>query len=714
MKRGSKTDKLNKINAYIKMSNIYKSKRIANHLAHEKSPYLLQHAHNPVDWYPWGEKVFQKARKENKPLFLSIGYSTCHWCHVMAKESFEDDEVARLLNNNFICIKVDREERPDIDSVFMKVCQLLTGGGGWPLTIIMTPDKRPFFAATYIPKEDAFGQRGLLSLLPYVKNVWNRRQAEINTSIESILASLKRLEEIPLSGVHIDSAILRKAYGHLMQDFDKDYGGFGKAPKFPFPSQLFFLLRYWDHTADDHACFMVEKTLQRMRKGGIFDHIGYGFHRYSTDAQWHVPHFEKMLYDQALLAIAYSEAYQATNKTEYKMTVSQIFTYVVQNLTAPTGGFFCAEDADSEGEEGKFYLWRADEIEEVLTPDEARIIKTVFTISDEGNFQQTGHNIFHMQNSLDDIGATLGCTFDEITTTVETARLKLFSVRERRIHPHRDDKILTSWNGLMIAALANGYQILSHNKYLSEAQKAAHFILTRMHDTDGRLLHRFCDGQAAIMANLDDYAFFIWGLLDLYEACFDVHYLDAALTLNDQVIKYFWDEKNGGFFYTACDEENILIREKSIQDGALPSGNAVAMLNLLKLGHITGNSQFLTLGHKLSDAFSYLIHQTPGYFPQFLVALDFLIRDVSRVVISGDPKNNDTQEMLYSLRHHFIPHKIVLLSAPDKSITRHASFTDNCDPLEGKATAYICRNQTCMLPTTDCATMLSLLINKNK
>ncbi|MGA1824290.1 MAG: thioredoxin domain-containing protein [bacterium] len=695
------------------MSGINKAEPECNHLASEKSPYLLQHAYNPVDWYPWKEEVFQKARQENKPLFLSIGYSTCHWCHVMAEESFEDEEVAHLLNANFMCIKVDREERPDIDSIYMKVCQLLTGGGGWPLTIIMTPDKKPFFAATYIPKKDAFGRRGLVSLLPYIKTIWDTKQAEIKTSIESICATLKRIEETPRSGGPMDPEILGKAFRQHLHDFDNEFGGFGRAPKFPSPAHLFFLLRYWDQTAHERAFFMIEKTLQSMRRGGIFDHIGYGFHRYSTDEQWRVPHFEKMLYDQALLAIAYSETYQATNKCEYKTTAGQIFAYVLEKLTAPFGGFYCAEDADSEGEEGKFYLWRAEEIDEVLSPEEAEVIKTVFSVSDTGNFQQTRNNILYMCNSLNDISATLGRPIGDLASIMETARQKLFSAREKRIHPHRDEKILTSWNGLMIAALARGHQILSHHHYLSAAQKAVDFILMHMRERNGRLLHRFCDGQADVMGNLDDYAFFMWGLLDLYEACFDVHYLDAALMLNDHLIDYFWDHTNGGFFYTACDAENILIREKSVQDGALPSGNAVAMLNLLKLGYITGNHRFLELARQISDAFSGLIHQAPASFPHFLAAFCFLTGDVSQVVISGDLENNDTHELLRALYDHFIPNKVVLVCAQGQSITQHAAFTDY-KPIDGKATAYICRNQTCMLPTTDSTTMLSLLSTKHK
>ncbi len=697
--------------------NSDKSERPYNRLKFEKSPYLLQHADNPVEWYPWGEEAFEKARKENKPIFLSIGYSTCHWCHVMEHESFEDPEVARLMNEAFICIKVDREERPDIDKIYMTVCQMLTGSGGWPLTIIMTPDKKPFFAATYIPKESRFGRAGMVDLIPQIKERWATNQSELLNSASQIVSFLKQPPP-DSSAKELDHTILQSAFNQLSQRFDQSYGGFSSSPKFPTPHNLLFLLRYWKRSGDKHALAMVEKTLQAMRLGGIYDHVGYGFHRYSTDGRWFLPHFEKMLYDQAMLAMAYTEAYQATGNEEYEKTAREIFTYVLRDMTAKDGGFFSAEDADSEGEEGKFYLWSQDEIQRILTKEESELIIKIFNLEKEGNFaeeatrKKTGSNLMHLKKPLTEIATDLKMSAQVLQKTLDAARQKLFNVREKRIHPHKDDKILTDWNGLMIAALAKGAQAFDDLHYVKAAKLSADFILKNMYQADGRLLHRYRDKQAAITAHLDDYAFLVWGLIELYEATFEIKYLQTALDLNRDLIIHFWDNKHGGFYFTSDEGEDLLVRQKEVYDGAIPSGNSVAMLNLLRLGRITATTDFEEKAAKIGSAFSSTVTQMPAAYTQLMVALDFAMDSSHEVVIVGDLMKKDTVDVLKTLRAQFVPNKVVLFrpSGEDTSALSHiAPFTKNLSSLNGKTTVYVCTNYTCKMPTTEATTMLDLL-----
>lgn len=463
--------------------------RKPNRLIYEKNPYLLQHAYNPVDWYPWGQEAFEKAKKEDKPIFLSIGYSTCHWCHVMERESYDDEEVARLINDAFVSIKVDREERPDIDSTYMRACQALIGSGGWPLNIILTPDKKPFFAATYIPKESIFGRTGMLELIPRIKDLWEKNRDEVEKTAMKVTSSIREVYR-GKPGEELDKDVFNMAYEQLLTMFDEQHGGFDDAPKFPTPHNLQFLLRYWRRTRDIIALRMVERTLTGMRMGGIYDHIGFGFHRYSTDSKWLVPHFEKMLYDQALIAMAYIEAYQATKDEEYGRAAREIFTYVLRDMTSPEGGFYSGEDADSEGVEGKFYVWTENEIRTVLG-EESDLVKRIFNIEEEGNFREegrlTGKNILHLTGSLSEIASDLKVPVDKLQKLLDDARLKLFTARERRIHPGKDDKILVDWNGFMIAALSKGAQVFNEPAYADAAQRAADFILENMHDSRGRL-----------------------------------------------------------------------------------------------------------------------------------------------------------------------------------------------------------------------------------
>jgi uncharacterized protein YyaL (SSP411 family) len=690
---------------------------MASRLTKEKSPYLLQHAGNPVDWYPWGPEAFQKAARENKPIFLSIGYSTCHWCHVMALESFQDSKVASLMNDAFVSIKVDREERPDIDMLYMSVCQMMTGSAGWPLTIIMTPEKEPFFAGTYIPRETRFGRQGMLELIPSIKEIWEARKGEVMESAGQITAALQNAASQE-PGEDLDDAVLHLAYEQLKDRFDEKYGGFGRAPKFPTPHILLFLLRHWKRTSDIEALVIVEKTLQAMRRGGIYDQIGFGFHRYSTDRRWLVPHFEKMLYDQALLATAYLETFQATSKEEYAETAREIFTYVLRDMTAVDGGFYSAEDADSEGNEGKFYLWTYGELKQLLTREGAEFAFKVYSVQENGNFNKEpsanneDENILHVTKSLSESASELNMSVPEFRKRLESVRQKLFASRNKRIHPTKDRKILTDWNGLMIAALAIGARVLDEPAYADAAERAVAFILGSVRTSEGQLWHRYCDGEYAITANLDDYAFLIQGLLELYETTFDVHYLKNALKLNEYLLKHFWDDKNGGFFFISDEGESLLVRQKEIYDGAVPSGNSVAMLNLLRLGRMTANSELEQKASEIGRTFFTKVGNSPAESTQLMLAVEFSVGPSYEVVIAGDIQGKDTREMLHAIDSKFIPNKIVIFlpSGTDLSeITSIAPFARNQLPVNNRATAYVCINYNCKLPTADINNMLLLL-----
>ncbi|MCI0450701.1 MAG: thioredoxin domain-containing protein [Chlorobi bacterium] len=688
-----------------------------NRLIGEKSPYLLQHANNPVNWYPWGEEAFETAKKENKPVFLSIGYSTCHWCHVMEEESFEDTLVARLMNDAFVSIKVDREERPDIDNIYMAVCQAITGSGGWPLTIVMTPDKKPFFAATYIPKNSRFGILGMTELVPRLKDAWLKQRGEIEGSANEITNYLKNQTDI-YSGGSLSEITLHNAYNQLRERYDEVNGGFGSQPKFPTPHNILFLLRYWNRTGEPKALEMAEITLQKMRNGGMYDHIGFGFHRYSTDSKWFAPHFEKMLYDQALLTIAYTEAYQATGNKFYKQTAEEILEYVLRDMTSPEGGFYSAEDADSEGEEGKFYLWTEEEIRSILDENEANLFIKVFNIVKAGNFNAEGGsqnpNILHIKKPFKEIAGKTSISENELRQIIEASKVKLFNHREKRIRPHKDDKILTDWNGLMIAALSKAARVFNEEKYEAAAKRSADFIMKTLRKNDGTLLHRYRENEAAINAHVDDYSFLIWGLIELYETTFDVDYLKTAIELNDIQLKNFWDS-NGGFYFTASDGEKLLIRQKEYYDGAVPSGNSVAMLNLMRLGRITANSDFETKADLTAKWYSKAIESSPQGFTMLLCALDFAAGPSYEVVISGNSKAEDTKSMLMAVNNVFIPNMVLILRPTETEspeIVKIAEFTENQTSIGGKSTAYICKNYSCDAPTTDLKRMLKLLREK--
>jgi uncharacterized protein YyaL (SSP411 family) len=685
-----------------------------NKLIFEKSPYLQQHAHNPVQWYPWGEEAFEKAKSEDKPIFLSIGYSTCHWCHVMERESFEDEEVAELLNSNFVCIKVDREERPDIDDIYMTVCQMMTGRGGWPLTVIMTPDKKPFFSGTYIPKMSRMGMTGLMELIPRIGEVWKEQKSNILDSAEGITETLRRYSQASL-GNELNDSVLTAAMGDLLSSFDENYGGFGSEPKFPTPHNILFLLRHYKRTGSSEILHMVEKTLDAMRLGGIWDHVGGGFHRYSTDRFWLVPHFEKMLYDQAILAMAYTEAFQATKKLEYKEVVEGIYNYILRDMTSSEGGFFSAEDADSEGVEGKFYVWSHDEVQKVLG-NKADPFTSIFGITKDGNFyeevsgKKTATNILHMKKDLKKWSKELNIPKDDLEKHIQSAREKLLKTREIRIRPHLDDKILCDWNGMMIASFAKAHMAFDNGSFLKAGESAAEFILGKMVDEKGRLVHRIKDGEAKIPGFLSDYAYFIWGLLELYEATFRVHYLQKAMDYIEQLNEHFWDQKGFGYFQTADYAEELLVRKKESYDGAIPSANSVMMMNLLRLGRITGDLKYEERAIQLQRAFSRRIESLPTAHTMFLSAVDFLKGPTYEVVVVGDLGSKETEDILKSIRESYNPNKVVVgKKSGDPDIEKLIPYTAQMTNLEGETTVYVCQNFTCNLPTSEKEMVLKLL-----
>jgi len=690
-----------------------------NHLINEKSPYLIQHAHNPVDWHPWSDATFAKAAAANKPIFLSIGYATCHWCHVMERESFEDHEAAAHLNDTFVCIKVDREERPDIDAVYMAACQMLTGSGGWPLSIFMTPDKKPFFAATYLPKQSRYGRAGLIDICRQVKNLWSEQIGKIETSAAGIADNLKRAFAYAADD-HPDAALLEQTYTQIKKSFDMQHGGFEPAPKFPTPHRLLFLLRYYHRSGDSQALDMARKTLTAMRLGGIWDHVGCGFHRYSTDVRWLLPHFEKMLYDQALIATACLETFQITKDPLLAETAADIFTYVLRDMTDGRGGFYSAEDADSEGEEGRFYVWTSEEFRKVLGSERASRWETILRLSPEGNFtdeatrQKTGANILHLTVPLSNWAAKLNVSEDQLRSEWEEIRSRLYQHRENRVHPLKDDKILADWNGLMIAALAQGARILNRPEYESAARRAAEFILSEMVDKNGRLFHRYRDGELAVNAQASDYAFLILGLLSLYQTTFDLTWAEKARTLQEIMIEKFWDEKDGGFFSTAGVNTDLPVRPKDLYDGAIPSANSVALSNLVTLSRLTGDSMWDDRAQAQIRAFSGTLKSQPQAFTYFLCALDFAMRPGQEVIIAGEPQAKETRQLLAALNLDFAPNKVAMVKSDQNAaqLARFAGYTDGLQVIAGKATAHVCRNGACTDSTTDTRIMLDKILGK--
>jgi uncharacterized protein YyaL (SSP411 family) len=656
-----------------------------NRLASESSPYLLQHADNPVEWYPWSEEALQKAEAENKPIFLSIGYSACHWCHVMAHESFEDAETAAIMNEHFVNIKVDREERPDLDSIYMDAVVSITGRGGWPMSVFLTPDGLPFYAGTYFPPTDRYGTPAFKGVLLSVARAYRERRQEINQWNEQFRTHLDQGLEPSGSPAWLAPETLDEAYGRVTSDFDATHGGFGEAPKFPQPMILEFLLRHHHRTDQQHALDMVDLTLTRMAAGGIYDQLGGGFHRYSTDARWLVPHFEKMLYDNALLARVYLHAWQVTGRSIYRRIVEETLDYVIREMTDPDGGFYSAQDADSEGEEGKFFVWTPDEIREILG-GEAEAFMAAYGVTRHGNFE--GKNILEFVGHLDQRPA------------LAEARPKLFEAREGRVHPGRDDKVLTSWNGLMLAAFAEAARVLDREDYRQVAERNANFVLCELRQENGRLLHSWKDGRARFNAYLEDYAFYAYGLLALYEATFDVRWFIEARSLADMILSHFSDDR-GGFFDTSDDHERLITRPRQVQDNAMPSGNAVAVDVLLRLAALTGSDTYRHPAEAVLEQLTSVMRRHPLASGHWLSVLTFHLSSPYAIALAGEPAADDTQALLDVALGSYRPHQVVALSVPGGDAASHIPLLVNRVQQDGRATAHVCREFVCQLPVTD-------------
>jgi len=691
-----------------------------NRLVFESSPYLRLHARNPVDWRPWGEAAFEKARKEDKPVFLSVGYSTCHWCHVMARESFVDEEVAAYLNEHYVSIKLDREERPDIDEIYMTVTQALTGHGGWPMTVLMTHDQKPFFAGTYFPKTDRGGRPGFLTVLRELNRMWTDEREKITKSADQLTKGLGEMLQPAASTVSPKAElILPQARTELRQSFDSVHGGFGRGTKFPTPQVLSFLVRQWTRDQDPETLEMVDRTLRSIRYGGVYDHLGHGIHRYSTDVRWELPHFEKMLYDQALYVIALLDTYQATGAAEHATAANKALGYVLRVMTSPQGGFYSAEDAQSEGVEGKFYFWTPKQISDVLGADDAKLFIDAYQVTPDGNFfdeathKKTGENILRLPLNFDPAAFAKkhGLELKDLSERLATSLTKLFDAREKRGKPPLDDKVLTDWNGLMIAALARAGRVLDSDEYRTAATRAAEFALKELRTKDGKLLKRWRQGQAGLPAHLEDYAFFVWGLLELHQTTHDPRWLREAITLNRLMLAEFSDEKNGGFFMTAKGGEKLIVRSKKLYGGAIPSGNAVAALNLLRLSRLTGDPSLEQQHEKLMRGFATEVGRHPSAFPQLLQSVVFAAGPSHEIVITGKPGAEDTKAMLRALDQFFLPNAVVIFRPDEEAppITDLVPYTREQRAIDGKATAYVCRNFACNKPTTSIEEMLGFL-----
>ncbi len=681
------------------------SQQHSNRLISETSPYLLQHAHNPVDWYPWGDEAFEKARLENKPILLSVGYSACHWCHVMERESFENELIAAIMNQDFVSIKVDREERPDIDAIYMRAVQMLTGQGGWPMTVIMTPEGHPFYGGTYFPPEDRYGRPGFPRLLESAAHVWKTQRIEIEQHSIDIQTQLTQSNSIIQGQPEsmLSPSILDNAFSQITQQFDTKHGGFGTAPKFPQPSHLDFLLRIYDRTGRSSALQMVEKTLQRMALGGIYDQLGGGFHRYSTDQVLLAPHFEKMLYDNAQLAQTYAHCYQVTNNKFYQGLAEETLDYVLREMTGEDGEFYSAQDADSEGEEGKFFVWTADEIREILGERDAEIFSAFYDVTPSGNWE--GHNILRVVMDAPEIAAKYNISVSEAAEILDSARIKLFKIRENRIKPLLDDKTLTGWNGLMLSAMAECGAIFERDDFIEAAVKNAEFILKYLSHEDSqgflRLRRTYRSGQSKINGCLEDYALFAEGLIRLYEATFEIRWLQISRDLLKSMFHYFWDELDGGFFTTSTDHEKLIQRLKDWDDNAIPSGNTVAFELMVQIGHITGDAAMTGRVTKVLRKISSMAEQHPFGFTRLLGVLDSVMNAPKEVAIIGDLDDEATQEMHSRLFRSFLPNHIFVHADSPEKAANWIPLLDQRPMVQGKPTAYVCENMACKSPTND-------------
>ncbi len=669
-----------------------------NRLQHETSPYLLQHAHNPVDWYAWGEEALEKARAENKPILLSIGYSACHWCHVMERESFENEEIASLMNEHFISIKVDREERPDLDQIYMNAVQLMLGHGGWPLTVFLTPELIPFHGGTYFPPEDRFRLPGFPRVLLGVADAYHSRPDEIAQTTASFLNELRRMSLVNESNEPLNSQLLDAAASALARNYDKRHGGFGGAPKFPASMNLEFLLRVHYRTGNKEALNLVTHTCRQMAEGGLYDQLGGGFHRYSTDAQWLVPHFEKMLYDNALLSRLYVHAYQAAGDEFFCRTAIETFDYIAREMTDDNGAFYSTQDADSEGVEGKFFVWTVEEIIKLLGEDDGRMVSTYFGVTIEGNFEEK--NILHAPRPAQTVAAELNVSVDRLHEAIGRSKPLLFAARENRIKPGRDEKVIAAWNGMMLTSFAEAACVLKRSDYLRLAERNAGFILTTLRQA-GTLLHVYKDGQAKHHGYLDDYASVASGLLSLYEATGAIRWLNECLTLTDRMCEEFWDEADGGFFYTSKHGEPLIVRNKDFMDNATPAGNSVAAELLLRLALLTENQNYQRKAITIFRLLREQMVRYPSAFGYLLGALDFYLSTPKEIVLIGEAKAEDLRALLREVWKPYLPNKVLARSTTnDAEASQVVPLLRNRSAIGGRATAYVCENYSCLQPVT--------------
>ena len=668
-----------------------------NRLIHETSPYLLQHAHNPVDWYAWGEDAFEKAKAEDKPILLSIGYSACHWCHVMERESFENEAIARLMNELFVNIKVDREERPDLDEIYMSAVQMLTGRGGWPMTVFLTPDRKPFYGGTYFPPEDRGGMPGFPRILKGVNQAYRERPADVEKSVTQILNALQRMSESAETGQVFSKTIIAEGAAKVAQAYDVDNGGLGQAPKFPNAGVYELFLRHYHRSKSARYLEMVTHTLTKMACGGIYDHLGGGFHRYSVDAKWLVPHFEKMLYDNAQLVRIYAHAYKITGEPLFKSVVDESLTYLLREMLQPEGGFYSTQDADSEGEEGKFFVWTEGEVMGILGEDDGAIFCRIYDVSEAGNFEDK--NILHPILTLDQASKYFRKKSSEIERIIAKAKQKLFGEREKRIKPFRDEKIITAWNGLMLSGLAEAIKISPQPLFIDAAKRTIDFIFAKCF-RDGLLLHSYKDGQAKLLGFLDDYAFTAIGLLDMYEALFDASALERAIALGGIMLRDFWDEKGGGFFSTGVSHEKLISRAKPIFDASIPSGNAMATQLLLRLYHMTGDDRYNQHAERVLRSHYDAMASQPFGFAHLLCALDFYLEKAKEVVVVGERGEPRVDELLMKIHSVYQPNMTIQLASPSEPLENRSPLLRGKSQVGGNPTVYVCQNYSCSAPAT--------------
>ena len=679
-----------------------------NRLSRETSPYLLQHAHNPVDWYPWGDEAFEKATSENKPILLSIGYSACHWCHVMEHESFENEKIAALMNELFVNIKVDREERPDLDEIYMNAVQMLTGRGGWPMTMFLTPDRKPFYGGTYFPPEDRQGMPGFPRILMGVSQAYRERPEDVQKSVSQILTALQRMAESQETSKNLSPAVVAAGAENIARAYDSDNGGLGQAPKFPNAGVYELFLRHYSHSKNERFLEMVIHTLTKMGQGGIYDHLGGGFHRYSVDAKWLVPHFEKMLYDNAQLVRIYANAYTISREPLFKSIVEETVGYLFREMLDPKGGFYSTQDADSEGEEGKFFVWTAEEINRVIGESEGEIFCRMYDVGEPGNFE--GKSILHPILTVDQAGKLFRKEPRDIEAIVARAKEKLFAEREKRVKPFRDEKIITAWNGLMLSGLAEAIKLSENPAWIDAAARTVEFIFSDM-ARGGLLLHTHKDGQSKLLGYLDDYAFLAVGLLDLYEAVLDRTYLDRAIQLTDVLLREFWDERDGGFFFTGKSHEPLISRAKPVFDASIPSGNAMATQLLLRLHHLTGDDRYRTPTEKILRSYYDAMESQPFGFAHMLCVLDFYLQGAKEIVIVGNLAESGVKELIAQVNATYLPNKVLQLARPGTALAAISPLLQGKSQVDGKPTAYVCQNFTCSPPVTSRNELQVLLEN---